>query len=47
MPQLCITVSEETREKLDNLVIDQDRSISWIVRKAIEEYIKMNEAKND
>lgn len=37
------TIPEEMRIKLENLAAQEDRKLSWIIRKAVEEYLKKQE----
>jgi len=37
-----IRFDDETLEKLSEIAMKQDRTISWLVRKAVQEFIKKN-----
>jgi len=38
--KFSISLSKDKKEILDNLSKDTDRSLSWIINKAIDEHIK-------
>ena len=37
---ISIVITDEVREKLDAYAKQEDRNISWVVRKAIEEFFE-------
>jgi len=39
MRNISIRISDETREKLDQLAAGKDRSRNWVVKEALEQYI--------
>lgn len=45
MARINIIVSEVLRQEIEKVAAEQDRNISWVVRKAIEEYLKKQEEK--
>lgn len=45
MARINIIVSDELRQEIEKVAAEQDRNISWVVRKAIEEYLKKQEEK--
>lgn len=40
MAQLNIRISDEDRKKLEEIAKEEDRSVSYLVRKAISEYLE-------
>lgn len=36
---ISVVVTDEMREALDKAATEQERNISWIIRKAIEQYL--------
>lgn len=45
MARINIIVPDELRQEIEKVAAEQDRNISWVVRKAIEEYLKKQEEK--
>ena len=45
MARINIIVPDELRQEVEKVAAEQDRNISWVVRKAIEEYLKKQEEK--
>ena len=39
MAKICVILPDEMKEEIDRIAKEQDRNLSWIVRKAIEEYL--------
>ena len=39
MAKICVILPDEMKEEVDKVAKEQDRNLSWIVRKAIEEYL--------
>ena len=39
MAKICVILPDEMKEEVDRIAKKQDRNLSWIVRKAIEEYL--------
>ena len=39
MAKICVILPDEMKEEIDKVAKEQDRNLSWIVRKAIEEYL--------
>ena len=39
MAKICVILPDEMKEEIDRIAKKQDRNLSWIVRKAIEEYL--------
>jgi predicted DNA-binding protein len=37
---IVVRIEPEVREKLKKLAQQEDRSVSWLVRKAIEKYLR-------
>lgn len=40
MARLSVIIPDEMKIKLDSVAEEQDRNLSYIVRKALEQYIK-------
>ena len=40
MAQINVRIPDEDRDKLEQIAQEQDRNISWLVRKAIQLYIQ-------
>lgn len=38
-------ITQEDYSKLEEIAKDQERSMSWIVRKALQQFIEQNESK--
>jgi predicted transcriptional regulator len=39
MAKICVILPDEVKEEIDKVAKEQDRNLSWVVRKAIEEYL--------
>ena len=39
MAQITVRIPDEYKEFLDKKAVEEDRNLSWLVRKAIENYI--------
>lgn len=39
MAQITVRISDEDRDKLEKIAQEEDRKISYIVRRAIQEYL--------
>lgn len=40
MVKICVIIPDDMKEKIDKIAAEQERNLSWVVRKAIEEYLK-------
>ena len=45
MARISVIIPDDMKEKIDKLAAEQERNLSWIVRKALENYIKTEEEK--
>ena len=39
MAKICVIIPDDMKEKIDKVAENQERNLSWVVRKAIENYI--------
>jgi predicted transcriptional regulator len=47
MAKICVILPDEVKEEIDKVAKEQDRNLSWIVRKAIEEYLAAQDKKEE
>ena len=47
MAKICVILPDEMKEEIDKVAKEQDRNLSWIVRKAIEEYLAAQDKKKE
>lgn len=47
MAKICVILPDEMKEEVDKVAKEQDRNLSWIVRKAIEEYLAAQDKKEE
>lgn len=47
MAKICVILPDEMKEEVDKVAKEQDRNLSWIVRKAIEEYLSAQDKKEE
>jgi predicted transcriptional regulator len=40
MAKICVNLPDDDKEAIEKLAAADERNISWIVRKAIQEYLK-------
>ena len=45
MAKICVILPDDMKEDIDRVAKEQDRNLSWVVRKAIEEYLSKQEEK--
>ena len=45
MAKICVILPDETKEEIEKIAKEQERNLSWVVRKAIEEYLSKQESK--
>lgn len=45
MAKICVILPDEMKEEIDKVAKEQERNLSWVVRKAIEEYLSKQESK--
>ena len=43
MAKICVILPDDMKEDIDRVAKEQDRNLSWVVRKAIEEYLSKQE----
>ena len=43
MARIGIIIHDEMRDKLEEIAQEKDRNLSWIVRKALQQYIEGQE----
>jgi len=43
MVRITILIPEEDKEKLDAIAAEEERNLSWVVRKAIQQYLEDKE----
>ena len=46
MPNLNVIISDDLKNQIEKVAARQERNKSWIVRKAIEEYLAKQESEN-
>lgn len=47
MAKICVILPDEMKEEVDKVAKEQDRNLSWIVRKAIEAYLAAQDKKEE
>lgn len=47
MAKICVILPDEMKEEIDKVAKEQDRNLSWIVRKAIEKYLAAQDKKEE
>lgn len=40
MAKICVIIPDDMKEDIDMAAAEQDRKLSWVVRKALEEYLQ-------
>lgn len=45
MPNINVIVSDDLKNRIERFAAEQERNKSWIVRKALEEYLTKQEEK--
>ena len=39
MAQINVRIPDEMKEELDKIAVEEERKVSWVVRKAIQQYL--------
>lgn len=45
MAKICVIIPDDMKEQIEKVAAEQERNLSWVVRKSLENYIRGMEDK--